>query len=71
MSALASSEGLAPLAGSSAEVGVVGYTLGGGHGWLARKYGLACNSVLAVELVTADGTLVRADHENERTQPDE
>src|SRR3954447_13610774 len=64
VSALASPEGLAPLAGSSAEVGVVGYTLGGGHGWLARKYGLACNSVLAAELVTADGKLVRADHDH-------
>jgi hypothetical protein len=62
---LASPAGLAPLAGSSAEVGVVGYTLGGGHGWLARKHGLACNSVLAAELVTAEGELVRADHENE------
>src|SRR3954471_2323535 len=65
VSALASPEGLAPLAGSSAEVGVVGYTLGGGHGWLARKHGLACNSVLAAELVTADGKLVRADREHE------
>ena len=53
------------LSGSSAEVGVVGYTLGGGHGWLARKHGLACNSVLAAEVVTADGQLVRADRENE------
>ena len=51
--------------GSSAEVGVVGYTLGGGHGWLARKHGLACNSVLAAEVVTADGQLVRADREHE------
>ena len=63
VSALASPEGLAPLSGSSAEVGVVGYTLGGGHGWLARKHGLACNSVLAAELVAADGKLVRADPE--------
>jgi hypothetical protein len=65
VTALASPAGLAPLSGSSAEVGVVGYTLGGGHGWLARKHGLACNSVLAAELVTADGRLVRADHDNE------
>jgi FAD/FMN-containing dehydrogenase len=65
VSELASPQGLAGLSGSSAEVGVVGYTLGGGHGWLARKHGLACNSVVAVELVTADGRLVRADHENE------
>jgi len=65
VSALASPEGLAALSGSSAEVGVVGYTLGGGHGWLARKQGLACNSVIAAEVVTADGQLVRADLENE------
>lgn len=58
--------GLAGLAGSSADVGVVGYTLGGGIGWLARKYGLACNSVVAVELVTADGTHVRTDAEHDR-----
>jgi FAD/FMN-containing dehydrogenase len=65
VSALASPQGLAGLSGSSAEVGVVGYTLGGGHGWLARKYGLASNSVIAAEVVTAEGQLVRADLENE------
>jgi hypothetical protein len=43
----------------------VGYTLGGGHGWLARKHGLACNSVLAAEIVTADGELVRVDRDHE------
>ena len=53
--------GLAALAGSSPDVGVTGYTLGGGMGWLARRYGLAANSVTAAELVTADGDLVRAD----------
>jgi hypothetical protein len=53
------------LSGSSAEVGVVGYTLGGGQGWLSRKHGLACNSVLAAEVVTADGEVVRASRENE------
>jgi hypothetical protein len=65
VSALASPKGLAALSGSSAEVGVVGYTLGGGHGWLARKHGLACNSVVGVEVVTADGQLVRADRKSE------
>jgi FAD/FMN-containing dehydrogenase len=65
VSALASPRGLATLSGSSAEVGVVGYTLGGGQGWLSRKHGLACNSVLAAEVVTADGKVVRADPENE------
>ena len=49
------------------DVGVVGYTLGGGLGWLARRYGLAANSVVAVELVTADGRHVRADAD---TEPD-
>jgi FAD/FMN-containing dehydrogenase len=53
--------GLAALHGSSPDVGVAGYSLGGGMGWLARKYGLQSNSVTAIELVTADGDLVRAD----------
>src|SRR5262249_52798091 len=54
-------------AGSSPGVGVTGYTLGGGLGWLARRYGLAANSVTAVELVTPGGDLVRADagHESD------
>jgi len=65
VTAAAAEHGLAALAGSSPDVGVVGYTLGGGIGWLARKHGLAANSVVAVELVTADGRLVRADHEHE------
>ena len=53
--------GLTALHGSSPDVGVVGYTLGGGMGWLARSKGLAANSVTAVEIVTGDGELVRAD----------
>src|ERR671938_482389 len=57
--------GLAALHGSSPDVGVVGYSLGGGIGWLARKHGMQTNSVQAVELVTADGELVRADHDHE------
>src|SRR5690606_18565190 len=52
--------GLAPLLGSSPHVGVVGYTLGGGMGWLARKYGLAADSVRRFEVVTADGRLLQA-----------
>ena len=63
--AAAAEHGLAGLAGSSPDVGVVGYTLGGGLGWLARRYGLACNSVLAIEVVTADGRLLRVDREHE------
>ncbi|HEV2999175.1 MAG TPA: FAD-binding oxidoreductase [Solirubrobacteraceae bacterium] len=61
VAAPASEHGLAALAGSSPDVGVVGYSLGGGMGWLARKLGLATNSVTAIELVTADGRLIRAD----------
>ena len=56
--------GLVALHGSSPDVGVVGYSLGGGMGWLARKHGLQANSLTAIELVTADGELVRADAEN-------
>lgn len=52
--------GLAPLLGSSPDVGAVGYTIGGGIGWLARKYGLSADSVLAFEVVTSDGQLLRA-----------
>ncbi len=61
----AGEHGLAFLAGTSPDVGIVGYTLGGGLNWMIRKHGLAANSILAVELVTADGRLVRADSEHE------
>ncbi len=61
----AAAHGLAALSGSSPDVGVVGYTLGGGLSWLSRKYGTAANNVLAIELVTADGRLVRVDKEND------
>ena len=59
--------GLAGLCGSSSDVGVVGYTLGGGMGSLGRKYGFAADHVQAVEIVTADGRLRRvcADSEPE------
>src|SRR5688572_18108638 len=42
--------GLAPLSGSSPDVGVTGYTLGGGVGWLSRRYGFAADSVLRAEV---------------------
>src|SRR5262249_54846208 len=61
----AAEHGLAALAGSSPDVGVVGYTLGGGLSWLSRTYGIAANSVTAIEVVTADGELVRADSRRE------
>ncbi len=57
--------GLAALHGSSPDVGVTGYSLGGGMGWLARKYGLQTNSVTAIELVTADGRPARVDAQHE------
>ena len=55
---------LGALAGSSPDVGVVGYSLGGGISWLARKHGLAANAITAVELVNAEGKLIRADADN-------
>jgi UDP-N-acetylenolpyruvoylglucosamine reductase len=61
----AAEHGLAALAGSSPDVGVVGYTLGGGLSWLARRYGIAANSVVAIELVTARGESVRVDSDND------
>ncbi len=59
----ASQHGLAPISGSAADVGVVGFMSGGGIGWLSRKFGLCADSVLAIEAVLADGTVVRADAE--------
>jgi FAD/FMN-containing dehydrogenase len=53
--------GLAALHGSAPDVGVVGYTLGGGISWYSRKYGTAASRVLAIEAVTAAGEQVRAD----------
>src|SRR5688500_8130367 len=61
----ASEAGLAPLTGSSRDVGVTGYSLGGGVGWLGRKHGLQANAVTAIEIVTADGELRRIDHDDE------
>ncbi len=59
--------GLAPLLGSTTDVGAVGYTLGGGMGWLGRRYGLASDHVIAFDLVTPDGTELRA---SERENPE-
>ena len=61
----AAQHGLATLAGSSPDVGVTGYTLGGGLSFLGRRYGLAANNVTAAEVVTADGRWVRTDREHE------
>ncbi|WP_036726317.1 FAD-binding oxidoreductase [Patulibacter minatonensis] len=52
--------GLAPLAGSAGDVGVVGFCLGGGLSFLGRRHGLACGDVLGADVVLADGSLVHA-----------
>ena len=57
--------GLAPLSGSHRDVGVTGYTLGGGLSWLSRRYGLAADSLLRAHVVTAAGNrLVASEQEN-------
>ena len=61
----ASELGLAALHGSTPDVSVAGYALGGGVGWYARKLGLATNSVTAIEVVTADGRLRLVDADTE------
>ena len=65
LGAAAQIEGMCSMPGSSPNVGVVGYTLGGGLSWLARRYGFACNRVNAIDVVTADGEQRRVDAESE------
>ena len=61
----ASELGLAALHGSSPNVGIAGYTLGGGVSFYDRRHGLACNRVTAIELVIAGGAQIRVDADNE------
>ena len=60
-------QGVCSMPGTSPNVGVTGYTLGGGLSWLGRKYGWACNRVTSIELVAADG---EARTVNAGTEPD-
>src|SRR5271154_1811204 len=52
--------GLATTLGTASDTGIAGLTLGGGQGRLARKFGLSCDNLLSVDIVTADGRLLRA-----------
>ena len=56
--------GLATPGGRVSTTGVAGFTLGGGSGWLERKHGFACDNLRAVELVTAEGRLIRTSPES-------
>ena len=56
--------GLAVTGGAVSTTGIAGYTLGGGLGWLMGKYGLACDNLVAVELVTAAGDVLQVDAES-------
>ena len=58
--AAAAAHGLATPFGDTGSVGIAGLTLGGGIGWLVRKYGLAIDALVSVEIVTADGRIVIA-----------
>lgn len=55
--------GLATTLGVATDTGIAGLTLGGGYGWLNGKFGLACDNLLSVEIVTADGAVLTASAE--------
>ncbi len=58
--AAAAAHGLATPFGDTGSVGLSGLTLGGGIGWLVRKYGLAIDALVSVEMVTAEGRVITA-----------
>jgi FAD/FMN-containing dehydrogenase len=60
----AAAHGLATGFGDTGSVGIGGITLGGGVGYLVRKYGLTIDSLLAAEIITADGEVLQVDEEN-------
>ena len=59
--------GLATTGGRASTTGVAGLTLGGGSGWLERKFGLACDNLVGAELLTCDGGIIRVS-ERENTE---
>ena len=62
---VAQEHGLAPVGGTVSTVGVAGFILGGGSGYLSRRHGMAVDNLISVDLVTAGGNLVHAsEHEN-------
>jgi FAD/FMN-containing dehydrogenase len=61
----ASDAGLAALHGTAGALSIAGYSLAGGIGWYARKFGLQANAITAIELVTAEAEFIRVDHDSE------